>query len=60
MDRKMTSYSPRSGRMTKEDGTVVNIADLLAGEADAVSESAYNINFYSAQSGRMIREEGDV
>lgn len=43
--------------MIKEDGTVVNIADLLAGEADAVSESAYNINFYSAQSGRMIRED---
>ena len=60
MDRKITSYSPKSGRMIKEDGTVVNIADLLAGDAEAVSESTYNIDFYSAQSGRMIREDGSI
>lgn len=56
----MTNYSPRSGRMIKEDGTVVNIADLLAGDAEAVSESTYNIDSYSAQSGRMIREDGSI
>ena len=56
----ISNFSARSGRMIKEDGTVVNIADLLAGEADAVSESAYNINSYSAQSGRMIREDGSI
>lgn len=39
---KITDYSPRSGRMIKEDGTVVNIADILAGDAEAVSESTYN------------------
>ena len=60
MDRKITSYSPKSGRMIKEDGTVVNIADLLAGDAEAVSESTYNIDSYSAQSGRMIREDGSI
>ena len=56
----MTNYSPRSGRMIKEDGTVVNIADLLAGDAGAVSESTYNIDSFSAQSGRMIREDGSI
>lgn len=60
MDRKITSYSPKSGRMIKEDGTVVNIADLLAGDAEAVSESKQCINSYSAQSGRMIREDGSI
>ena len=57
---KITDYSPRSGRMIKEDGTVVNIADLLAGEADAVSGATYNIDSFSAQSGRMIREDGSI
>lgn len=57
---EITNYSPKSGRMIKEDGTVVNIADLLAGEADAVSESTYNIDSFSAQSGRMIREDGSI
>lgn len=56
----ISNFSARSGRMIKEDGTVVNIADLLAGEADAVSESAYNINSFSAMSGRMIREDGSA
>lgn len=46
--------------MIKEDGTVVNIADLLAGDAEAVSESTYNIDSFSAMSGRMIREDGSV
>lgn len=46
--------------MIKEDGTVVNIADILAGDAEAVSESTYNIDSYSAQSGRMIREDGSI
>ena len=26
--------APRSGRMIKEDGTIINIADILAGDAD--------------------------
>ena len=56
----ISNFSARSGRMIKEDGTVVNIADLLAGGAEAVSESTYNINSFSAMSGRMIREDGSV
>lgn len=56
----ISNFSARSGRMVKEDGTVVNIADLLAGYAEAVSESTYNIDLFSAMSGRMIREDGSV
>lgn len=56
----ISNFSARSGRMIKEDGTVVNIADLLAGDAEAVSESTYNIDSFSAMSGRMIREDGSV
>lgn len=56
----ISNFSARSGRMVKEDGTVVNIADLLAGDAEAVSESTYDIGSFSAMSGRMIREDGSV
>ena len=56
----ISNFSARSGRMIKEDGTVVNIADLLAGDAEAVSESTYNIDSFSAMSGQMIREDGSV
>ena len=50
--------APRSGRMIKEDGTIINIADILAGDADSVGKAP--INSYSAQSGRMIREDGSI
>lgn len=50
--------APRSGRMIKEDGTIINIADILAGDADSVGKAP--INSYSAASGRMIREDGTV
>ena len=56
----ISNFSARSGRMVKEDGTVVNIADLLTGDAEAVSEPTYNIDSFSAMSGRMIREDGSV
>lgn len=56
----ISNFSARSGRMVKEDGTVVNIADLLAGDVEAVSESTYDIDSFSAMSGRMIREDGSV
>ena len=56
----ISNFSARSGRMVKEDGTVVNIADLLAGDAEAVSESTYNIDSFSAMSGRMVREDGSA
>lgn len=50
--------APKSGRMIKEDGTIINIADALAGDAASVGKAP--INSYSAASGRMIREDGTV
>ena len=50
--------APRSGRMIKEDGTIINIADALAGDAASVGKAP--INSYSVASGRMIREDGSV
>ena len=54
------SYSAMSGRMIKEDGTVVNIADLLAGNQPGINGVKENIQSYQAMSGRMIREDGSV
>lgn len=54
------SYSAMSGRMIKEDGTVVNIADLLAGDQPEVSQVKENISSYQPRSGRMIREDGSI
>ena len=54
------SYSAMSGRMIKEDGTVVNIADLLAGDQPEVSKVKENISSYQPRSGRMIREDGSI
>lgn len=33
MSRKVTDYKSRSGRLVKEDGTFINVADLLASGA---------------------------
>lgn len=60
MDYDINTFIPSNGRYIKEDGTVVNIADLLAGDAESVSESTYNIDAFSAMSGRMIREDGSI
>lgn len=54
------SYSAMSGRMIKEDGTVVNIADLLAGNQPGINGVKENIQSYQAMSGRIIREDGSV
>ena len=54
---KIDSMSPSSGRMIKEDGTVVNIADALGGEDTGTTR---DIEKYSPMSGRMIKEDGTV
>lgn len=54
------SYSAMSGRMIKEDGTVVNIADLLAGDQPEVSQVKEKISSYQPRYGRMIREDGSL
>lgn len=54
---KIDSMSPSSGRMMKEDGTYVNIADVLGGEDTGTTR---DIEKYSPMSGRMIKEDGTV
>lgn len=57
---EIRNYSATSGRMIKEDGTTINIADTLVPNAEPVSEDKYDINNFSAHSGRLIREDGSV
>lgn len=56
----ITSMSPSTGRMMKENGTTVNIADLLSKGSAAVSSGKFNIDSFSPRTGRMIREDGTV
>lgn len=54
---KIDEYMPTSGRMIKEDGTIVNIADKLGGDPTGITA---DINQYMPMSGRMIKEDGTV
>lgn len=48
-------YSPQSGRFLKEDGTYINIADVLGGvETGQIAD----IEKHAAHSGRFIKEDG--
>jgi hypothetical protein len=50
---------PASGRIITEDGTTVNVVDLLSnGSVSPVSNEVYNIDAYSPRSGRVIGEDG--
>lgn len=55
---KISDFNMNSGRMIREDGTVVNIADILAGNAESVGQAP--IESYNISSGRMIREDGSI
>lgn len=55
---KISDFNMNSGRMIREDGTVINIADILAGNAESVGQAP--IESYSISSGRMIREDGSI
>lgn len=54
---KIGNMSPTSGRMLKEDGTYVNVADILGGENTGLTRDIEN---FSPMSGRMIKEDGTV
>ena len=50
---------PASGRILAEDGSAVNVVDLLNdGSVTPVSGDLYDINDYSPRSGRVIGEDG--
>lgn len=53
----IAQYSPQSGRFLKEDGTYINIADVLGGtETGQIAD----IEKHAAHSGRFIKEDGTV
>jgi len=51
--------APASGRILAEDGSTVNIVDLL-GAAAPVSDTVHDIEAYSPRSGRVIGEDGKL
>ena len=53
----INQYSPQSGRFLKEDGTYVNIADVLGGTETGQTA---DIEKYAPHTGRFIKEDGTV
>lgn len=53
----INNYAPHTGRMMKEDGTTINIANILGGEDTGLTA---DIDAYTLMSGRMIKEDGTV
>jgi len=53
---------PASGRILAEDGTTVNIVDILnaAGNVPPISNQTQNINAYAPRSGRVLGEDGKM
>jgi len=51
---------PASGRMLAEDGSVINIVDILnaGGGVSPVSSTVYDINVYAPRTGRVVGEDG--
>ena len=61
MDRiDISKITPNSGRMVREDGSIINIADALSGDGDALDSLQFPIEFAGLISGRMIREDGSI
>lgn len=56
----MNNMSPKSGRMLKEDGTYINVADALSENEPGIQGVEEQIGKYAPMSGRMIREDGSV
>lgn len=56
----MNNMSPKSGRMLKEDGTYINVADALSMNEPGIQGVEEQIGKYAPMSGRMIREDGSV
>lgn len=53
----MAELAAQSGRILAEDGTTVNLADLLGGED--TGETA-DIEKFAPHSGRFIKEDGSI
>lgn len=53
-------YGMHSGRFIAEDGTVVNIANILSYGKEGIPGITADISSYGISSGRFIREDGTV
>ena len=56
----ITSMSPVTGRMVKEDGSIYNIADALSNGSEPVTSQKVPIHAMSPRTGRMVREDGTI
>lgn len=56
----ITSFSPRTGRMVKEDGSITNIADVISKGSQPVTSQKVPIHAMSPMTGRMVREDGSI
>ncbi len=57
----INSMTPASGRILAEDGSEVNVVDLLSnGSASPVSNAVYDINAFTPRTGRVIGEDGRI
>lgn len=56
----ITSMSPVTGRMVKEDGSIYNIADALSDGSEPVTSQKVPIHAMSPRTGRMVREDGTI
>lgn len=56
----ITSMSPVTGRLVKEDGSIYNIADALSDGSEPVTSQKVPIHAMSPRTGRMVREDGTI
>lgn len=56
----ITSMSPVTGRLVKEDGSTFNVADALSDGSEAVTSGKVPIHAMSPRTGRMVREDGTI
>ena len=56
----ITSMSPVTGRLVKEDGSIYNIADALSNGSEPVTSQKVPIHAMSPRTGRMVREDGTI
>lgn len=57
MKYEVKEYEPATGRFIKENGEVVNIADIIGGKSTGEKR---DIEKYTPATGRYIKENGDV
>jgi hypothetical protein len=59
---EINSIIPASGRMIDEDGSIINIVDILShdGNVPPVSDRVFDIEAYAPRTGRVLGEDGKM